>query len=212
MMVLAVVEGGRWRPGIGDPTVMGWVTVAAYLVAAVGCFWAGWREPAPDGARRPRSGPARFWLALGAFMVALGTNKQLDLQSLVTQIGRDLIRARGLYAERRTLQVGFILLVALGCVGTLAAIFWGARRSLNQRWPAIVGALFILGFVLVRASSFHQVDVLLAARLGGMKWNWVFELGGIAVVGLAAFRVALAEPPRPSRPDNVVTYRYRIKP
>ena len=145
-------------------------------------------------------------------MVALGINKQLDLQSLATQIGRDMIKGWNLYQERRELQVGFILAVALVCAGSLALFLWAARRNLARRWPAIVGMLFILGFVVIRAASFHHVDALLAARLGGVKWNWIFELSGISVVGLAAFRIALARPPRPPRPENAMTYRYRINP
>jgi len=35
--LLAVTIDGRWQPGIGDPTWMGWATVAAYFVAAVLC-------------------------------------------------------------------------------------------------------------------------------------------------------------------------------
>jgi hypothetical protein len=204
------VEGGRWKPGIGDPTVMGWVTVAAYLVTAAGCFWAAWREPLPDGTRRPRSRPSAFWLGLAGLMVALGINKQLDLQSLLTQIGRDTFRAWGLYRERRAFQVGFIKGVALVCAGSFAALLWFARRSLRHRWPAIFGMLFILGFIVIRASSFHNVDVLLSSRVGRVKWNWIFELGGITVVGVAAFRIALARPPRPPRPENAVTYQYRV--
>jgi hypothetical protein len=210
LLLLGAVEGGRWRPGIGDPTVMGWVTVAAYFVAAIGCFLAAWREPLPDGTRRPRAQPSRFWLALTGLMVALGINKQLDLQSLATQIGRDVIKGWNLYQERRELQAGFIVAVALVCAGSLALVLWAARRNLKRRWPAIVGMLFILGFVVIRAASFHHVDAFLAARLGGVKWNWIFELGGISLVGLAAFRIALARPPRPSRPENAMTYRYRI--
>jgi hypothetical protein len=208
--MLAEVVGGRWRPGIGDPTVMGWVTVAAYLVAALGCGLAAWREPMPDGSRRPRSRPSRFWLALTALMLALGINKQLDLQTLVTQIGRDVIRAWGLYSERRELQLAFILAVALVCSVALGAFLWASRRSLKLRWPAIVGMLFILGFVVIRAASFHNVDAFLAARLGGARWNWILELGGITIVAAAAFRVVLARPPRPPRPDNAMTYRYRV--
>ncbi len=209
-VLLSAVDGDRWRLGIGDPTIMGWVTVAAYFVAAIGCALAAWREPLPDGSRRPRSRPSRFWLALAGLMVALGINKQLDLQSLATQIGRDLIRGLNLYQERRALQLGFILAVALICAGSLAIVLWAARRNLSRRWPALVGILFILGFVVIRASSFHHVDVLLAGRLGGMKWNWIFELGGIGVVGLSAFRIVGARPPRPPRPDNAMTYRYHI--
>jgi len=196
-MMFAVVVDGRWRPGIGDPTVMGWVTVAAYLIAAVGCFFTAWREPLLDGSRRAR--PAAFWLVLASLMVALGINKQLDLQSLVTQIGRDAIRSWGLHQQRRVLQGGFILFVALVCAVVLAGYLWGARRMLHGRLPAVVGILFILGFVVIRAASFHHVDVFLAARLGALKWNWIFELGGIGAIGLATVRVALAKRPRPRR-------------
>jgi hypothetical protein len=49
--------------------------------------------------------------------------------------------------------------------------------------------MFVLGFVIIRAASFHHVDALLAARLGGMKWNWILELGGIAAVAAGAYRV-----------------------
>jgi hypothetical protein len=208
--MLAEVVGGRWRPGIGDPTVMGWVTVAAYLAAALGCGLAAWREPMPDGTRRPRSRPSRFWLVLATLMLALGINKQLDLQSLATEVGRDLVRAWGLYSERRELQVAFILAVALVCALALAAFLWASRRYLKLRWPAIAGMLFILGFVVIRAASFHHIDAFLAARLGGAQWNWILELGGITFVASAAFRVVLARPPRPPRPDNAMTYRYRV--
>jgi hypothetical protein len=212
LMLLAAVEDGRWRPGIGDPTVMGWVTVAAYLLAALGCWLAAWREAMPDGTRRPRSRPSRFWLALAGLMLALGINKQLDLQSLATQIGRDLIQMWGLYSERRELQAGFILVVALVCIGALAAFLWAARHTLKSRWPAIAGMLFIMGFVVIRAASFHNVDAFLAARLGGVKWNWILELGGITIVAFAAFRIVLGRPPRPPRPENAMIYHYRINP
>ncbi len=176
-MMLAETVGGRWRPGIGDPTVVGWVTVVAYLLAAAGCGLAAWREPLRDGTRRTPSQPSRFWLALAVLMLALGINKQLDLQTLATQVGRDIIRSWGLYSERRELQLGFILAVVLVCAGTLGWFLWAARSTLDRRWPAVVGMLFILGFVVIRAASFHNVrrlprgparrdEVELAARAG----------------------------------------------
>jgi hypothetical protein len=193
----AVVVGGRWRPGIGDPTVMGWVTVAAYLVAACACAAAAWREPLLAGASRKR--PAPFWLVLAGLLVALGINKQLDLQSLGTQIGRDVIAAQNLYARRRVLQAGFIAAVALVSAAALAAFLWAARDSLRRRWPALVGIVFILGFVVIRAASFHHVDVFIGTRLGWLKWNWILELGGISAVAAAALRIALSPQPHPRK-------------
>jgi len=209
-MLLAAIQGGRWRPGIGDPTVLGWVTVAAYLLAALGCGLAAWREPMLDDRRRTRRRPSRFWLVMAGLMLALGINKQLDLQSLVTQIGRDSARATGLYSERRELQLGFIIAVALVCASCLVGFLWAARRTLKRRWPAIAGILFILGFVVIRAASFHHVDVFLGARLGGLKWNWILELGGIAVVAASAAGILLTRPARSDRSVLAMIYHYKV--
>jgi hypothetical protein len=208
--LLAAVEDGRWKPGIGDPTVLGWVTVVAYLVAALCCFRAAWREVRTDNERPIR--PATFWLVLCGLLVALGINKQLDLQSLLTQIGRDVFRAHGIYNQRRVYQVGFIALVALLCGTAIGAFFWASRRVPHARWLAFVGVTFIFGFVVVRAASFHHVDMFLAARIGGMRWNWVLELGGITAVAVSAFRVSPRAELRPRRAAGSTTYHYRVNP
>jgi hypothetical protein len=205
-MFAEMVEGA-WRPGIGDPTIMGWVTVAAYCAAAWACGRAAWREGRLDGS--PRSRPAPFWIALTVAMVALGINKQLDLQSLLTSVGRDVFRDWGLYKARRVYQAAFIVVIALVCAGLLGLFLWISRRNLRRRGLALLGMMFILGFVLIRASSFHHVDKMLGARLGGVKWNWILELGGIACVALGAFRIAPGGPPR--RGGNHMTYRYHIE-
>lgn len=208
--LLAASEGGRWHPGIGDPTALGWVTVAAYLVAAIACALASRREPMTDGTRRPAGRPSRFWLLLAALMLALGINKQLDLQSLVTQTGRDVVRALNLYSGRREIQMGFIAVVILICLATVTGLLWVSRRTLRRRGTAIAGMMFILGFVMIRASSFHHVDAFLGAQLVGLRWNWILELGGISVVAAAALRILLDPPGRPPRPDGASTYSYRV--
>jgi hypothetical protein len=182
MYLFAEVVDGSWRPGIGDPTVLGWLTVAVYLFAAVACGWAAWR----DGGRRAR--PVVFWLVLAILLTLLGINKQLDLQSLLTVVARRLLSQQGLYQARRTYQVAFIGCVAILSLGALVAFLWFSRHELRSRWLALVGMVFILGFVVIRAASFHHVDALLASELGGLKWNWIFEIGGVLVVCVAASR------------------------
>jgi hypothetical protein len=194
-MLLADTVDGVWRLGIGDPTLIGWATVVAYFAAVWGCARAAWREPLADGS--PRVKPSRFWLALAALMLALGINKQLDLQTLVTDVGRNVVVSLGLYERRRVYQKWFIVSVALACLGLLATLLRLCRGSLRRRWVALVGMVFILGFVMIRASSFHHIDAFLASRLGGLKWNWLLELGGIGLVALSAFRVG-----RTSRPQQ----------
>ena len=57
--------------------------------------------------------------------------------------------------------------------------------------------MFLYVFVLVRASSIHHVDIALRWEFLGLRWNWILELGGIAVVlvgALLALRTAPASP------------------
>jgi hypothetical protein len=126
-----------WSPTIGDPTLMGWVTVAAYFLTSWLCLRAfrlekrgpprpllptiaalfrvmkkHWPRP-PAPARR-----AALWLLLFAIMFALGINKQLDLQTLFTEIGRSVSRSGGWYEERRAVQGLFIAAMAgFGAIG-----------------------------------------------------------------------------------------------
>jgi hypothetical protein len=68
---------GHWSPGIGDPTLMGWLTVALYAVGVWQCY----RVVATHNGRIPRSELMIWWLMVFGFL-ALGINKQLDLQVL----------------------------------------------------------------------------------------------------------------------------------
>lgn len=162
-----------WTPGIGDPTIYGWITVAAYAAGAI-CCWLAFRR-APSRERR-------FWLVLTCIMAFLCINKQLDLQELITFGGRAEAKAHGWYADRREFQIGFIVALLIASAITLLALF---RRAVGASPPVrggMVGMTLLLLFVLVRASSFHKVDWLINQPLAGFRMNHVLELGGIAIV------------------------------
>jgi hypothetical protein len=176
---------------------MGWFTVAAYFGAAYLALVAGRaaREAARAVAtRNPGEAHlqgllAQFWGLACLIMLVLGINKQLDLQSLLTEIGRDLAVTQGWYEQRRRYQLIFVLSVlAGGSVATLA-LAYVFRRVLRRLIGGILGLGVIVSFVVVRAASFHHIDMLLK---GPLRLNWVLELTGIGLVGLAARRGALA--------------------
>ena len=119
-------------------------------------------------------------------MVLLGINKQLDLQTWLTQMGRDLARAEGWYERRQEFQVAFISVIAVvGLVGLLNAALT-LRFILWRVAGALLGLGFLVTFVVVRAASLHRVDALLG--YGTFRLNWVLELGGIALVAASASR------------------------
>jgi tellurite resistance protein TehA-like permease len=204
---------GRWSPGIGDPSFMGWLTVAAYLVAAWLCWRVFRRLRAPGdragvelvlatvatlilalvgSARRVAAIPARdrsrtLWLVVALALLALGINKQLDLQTALTEWGRGMALSEGWYQVRRPLQVVFIAAVLVSGLIALRAASRLARGDASLR-PVIGGVVFITCFVVIRASSFHHVDLLIGYDISGVRVNWLLELGGIAFVAVAAYR------------------------
>lgn len=172
----------QWSPVIGDPSVMGWLTVVAYGVAAVLCFRA---------ARAPTGRTVRwFWLILSLLLVALMVNKQLDLQSALTAAGRCLSRMQGWYEDRRVVQLGFILAVMASGLLVAMISLWALRRHLGQVGVALIGFILLICFVLIRAAGFHQFDALLRAEILSVRINWLLELSGIALIALNAAWVA----------------------
>ena len=174
------MQGIRWTPGIGDPTFMGWLTVAAYFCAAWLCLRVFKREAAAPAGR------ASLWLLLAVAMAALGVNKQLDLQSLVTDVGRVLAKRQGWYESRTEVQAVFVrVILALGVASVVLLWFLTRGQFREFRW-VLLGWAFLVSFVLIRAASLHVVDRLIGTRHGGLRVNWVLELAGITLIGLGA--------------------------
>ncbi|MRR36765.1 hypothetical protein EG829_19295 [bacterium] len=173
---------GEWRPGIGDPTFMGWFTVFSYILCAAVALSVCYLNRAHDKRF------ARFWLLIGVVMVLLGINKQLDLQSLLPEMGRQIFRAQGWMEMRRIVQFWFI--ISLGCV-SVAVFGWFTvlYRALFRRFMlAFIGIFFLLSFVFIRAASFHHFDAFRELSFLGIKMNWVLELTGIYLVCLAGLK------------------------
>lgn len=73
MDVIAIIVDNRWRPGIGDPTIVGWVISAGYLLCALLCIRAA-RLDRPFRHDPTHAGP-RFWWTVAAAVFILGVNK-----------------------------------------------------------------------------------------------------------------------------------------
>ena len=176
----------RWRPQIGDPSFMGWLTVAAYGLAAVLCFANVFRQPVADekGQRNPR----HLWLGLALLLSFLCINKQLDLQSLFTDIGRVLAVRGGWYEQRRSVQFWFVIAIAAAGFLALVTFAWRIRAVLRERILLLSGLIFLLTFIVVRAASFHHFDRFLGSRILGLRMNWILELSGIAMIAVSAIQ------------------------
>lgn len=169
---------GRWTPGIGDPSIVGWVTVGFYLLAAFCCLGLAFTV---------RKGRERFIWGLFAFLfLFLGINKQLDLQTAFTELLRIIAKADGWYDIRRRYQRVFILGLGAAALFALAGLALLMRKLQLGVWVSAAGACLVVAYVLIRAASFHNVDILIHSRIFGIKWNWILEIGGLSVVLLGA--------------------------
>jgi hypothetical protein len=176
----------RWVVGLGDPSIVGWFIVFAYFVAFLLCLRVGLK--AAQETPWPRRTVAS-WCSLAALLLFLCINKQLDLQSLLTQIVRDHSLAHGWHSVRRYYQIRFM--AGLGLLSVVAALLLMLSairaRSLWTR-VACFGTILLMAWILLRASSFHLVDQRLAVKFWSMNYNWIAELTPIFMICIAAWR------------------------
>lgn len=190
---------GEWSPEIGDPTAIGWFTVVAYFFACWLAFrafraaagGASVRETVRHAYGKDASPHARVglvWWVIACFLGFLGVNKQLDLQTALTELAKLAAHAGGWYESRRVVQLAFIvLLIAVAGLVLLVLARFG-RPTLGRLRVALVGVVLLALFVCVRAVSFHHVDILFGTDVHGFRLNWILELSGIGVLGFAATR------------------------
>lgn len=170
--------GRGWQPGIGDPGLSGWLTVVDYAVCAVLALLVGCRRDASVG--------RTFWAVLVALLIALGINKQLDLQTALIEGGRCLALAQGWYEERRIVQVATIVLLIVVSLTGIAVATRALRDRARANAVALVGLGVLITFVLIRAVSFHQIDRLINVQLPGPRVNFVLENAGIVLIAANA--------------------------
>ena len=142
----AMTSEFNWSPGIGDPSFGGWLTVVLYVAAALLSFRAANVASQSDATRVEIS----LWQLLAVGLVVLGINKQLDLQSALTELGRYLAQTQGWYDMRRTVQFAFILTMAISAVGVGVYVLIATMRMPASTRLAVFGAFLVVTFVVIR--------------------------------------------------------------
>lgn len=171
----------EWQSTIAQADLADLVTVAAYLLAAFTSAQAA-RSAGLKWQERDRM----FWRLTTVLLVLLGVNELLDLQTLLTSMGRNYAKASGWYGEHRKVQ--YIFVMALAFVGVIAGIvtLWLTRQAHALVRLALIGLGFIGMFVLLRAASIHHLDDLLGSGAPRFNWGSVQEMIGIAIVAVSA--------------------------
>lgn len=183
--ILSVIVNGHWRLGIGDPTFMGWLITAAYLITSVFCGVCAWRTDRISPINR--SGHHRlFWWSLAVIMLIMGINKQLDLQCLFIAVIKKMALAQGWYSQRQTLQVWFIACIAIFGLVLLTWLGWKLKRLWRQYGLALFGILLLITFVIIRAVPLSHVTKFPDWQPAIGLINSILEISGIVLVGISA--------------------------
>lgn len=167
---------------------MGWLTVFSYFLTTLIAFrlyFSSQQIFPPETCSKQK----KFWLITGLIMFFLGINKQLDLQSLFTAIGRYYAHRDGWYDHRRIVQLAIIINIAISMIMATLIFMFHFRVILRTNWLAMTGLSFLLLFVLMRATSFHHIDILINTYILNIRMNWVFELTGIITIAISGSRL-----------------------
>lgn len=167
----------------GDPTLLGWSTTLAYLIACACCLitWSRLRRPSADA-----NGPRGLWLALGLLLLFLGFNKELDLQTLLIRGGGRTAQQIGVYGFKRGIELAFFLLVI---ASTLAMCWWfrSKIKAFARENPLAVAGLGLIAlYVIIRfADGMHVEPAALTSPHNAERFGFL-ELLGNAFVAIAA--------------------------
>ena len=118
-------------------------------------------------------------------MTFLGFNKQLDFQTLFTELGKYLAQSGDWYDERHTIQILFIAGLSLMALTASIILLWSIRKMPSSVKFASIGLCFLGVFIVVRAAIFHKVDRFFSQDEQGLRWDSVLELGGIFIIAVA---------------------------
>ena len=183
--ILSVIVNGHWRPGIGDPTFMGWFITAAYLITSLFCGVSARRTDRISPISRSRH-LHLFWWSLTVIMLLMGINKQLDLQCLLIAVIKKMALTQGWYSQRRIFQMLFIACIAIFGLVLLAWLGWKFRRLPRQYGLALLGIFLLITFIAIRTAPLNHL-----AKFPGWQSvigliNSILELAGIGLVGISA--------------------------
>jgi hypothetical protein len=180
---------------VGDPTVLGWFTLVAYLSAAVlswrasrVCRWGAFAmqpsDPQEAGRRRRLTA---WWIGIAILLILLGINKELDLlQRLVRVWGKAVALDQGWYENRKALQRTFVASLMVLTAAIAGVVLHWLREVWRRIAPAMAGIALIVSYALLRAALFNAIP---ASHHGLVATSmWVVEIAGIILVIWAAVR------------------------
>ncbi len=193
------MEGIIWRPGIGDPTIIGWITTVGYAISAFLCarkarvlktdILTADTQKSEMLNTQALNDERLVWSGLATVLFCLGLNKQLDLQTLMIECGRNFAVSEGWFSERRKIQAVFVIFaISLGVLILIIGV-WKQRRFFRKHPPTLIGVSLLVLYISLRLTAIDHVGQASGVAIPDEAW-WLtgIEWGGIACTGMTAER------------------------
>ncbi len=159
----------------GDPTFAGWLIVLTYFLVVSRCYF--------KHAEAKKQGlDAYFWVLIGGFLLLLGINKQLDWQTVFEASMRDMAKQHGWYAQRKLMQIAFIVFLALGLLTMLIVLRKFLAQARKNYKVVCFGLFLICVFIVLRAATFNHFSFLNTRSYFGFNAHVLLELGSLMTI------------------------------
>ena len=191
MFISAPVEF-RWSLQVGDPTISGWMITLAYLVAGFISIKTH-RQKNEDEVE-----VQKVWLFLGIILICLGLNKQLDLQTIITDVGRWGATRLNLMEQRHLFKRVFILCLFISLVFFTYYLRIPLKMFMQKYRVVGFGCILIVTFVFCRALSFHIFSIPFNEFLAKYEVyiGWEIIALGIIFIGVWKYKQLIHSDPR----------------
>lgn len=163
----------------------------AYFIAGATSFWAYQKVKRSHDLRDVNTTRGRLWAILGFVTIALGFNKQLDLQRIIPKLGRFVLRLFNLGGYQRLVQLVIIGLLIVLIIAFFLRLWANFRNFAKTQVIAITGITLVFLFIIGRAATFHKVDVALGLNVQSAFANAIIELGGIICIVVSSCFAAI---------------------
>ncbi len=176
MQLLDLLSHFTVRATFGEALWATRLTLTAYYAFAVVALFPLRHRPAPT--------MARFYGGLALFLLSLGLTRQFRLLDQLTTLGRGIAMVEGWYWMRWSIQQQLIQGGIAGGVVLLLLLAWLQRRQLHRHGLILLGASYLVTFLLVRTISLHHLDAWLNQRWLGLRYATALEWGGLLLIGV----------------------------
>lgn len=178
---------------LGPPSIVRGLFYAGLSVTLFGCLLAFRRQS--SARRHGMRGTPSFWLMISALLMFLIADRAFNVRESVIEILRSFVESQDWYRSRDVRRFVAVTVAGVGGFLVVGSLIWSAFGQLKKNTPALICTIFLGGFFLVRATSFHKADgpspfhrfdAAFRQSCAGLSSQWIVELTTVTTIAASA--------------------------